>query len=79
DDYADALARLGFIVYRFDFYGGSTRSKSGGTDMLAMSVLTEKRDLSAVVEKLSKESFVNTGAIALLGANQGGVVSTLFA
>ena len=40
DDYADALARLGFIVYRFDFYGGSTRSKSGGTDMLAMSVLT---------------------------------------
>lgn len=79
DDYADALARLGFIVYRFDFYGGSTRSKSGGTDMLAMSVLTEKEDLSAVVEKLSKESFVNTDAITLLGASQGGVVSTLFA
>lgn len=79
EEYADYLARLGFIVYRFDFYGGSHNSKSGGTDMLSMSVLTEKKDLSAVVEKLSKESFVNADNITLLGASQGGVVSTLYA
>lgn len=79
EEYADYLARLGFIVYRFDFYGGSQNSKSGGTDMLSMSVLTEKQDLSAVVDKLSKESFVNADAITLLGASQGGVISTLYA
>lgn len=77
--YAEHLARLGFVVYRFDFYGGSVNSKSGGTDMLKMSVLTEKDDLSAVVEKLSRESFVNSDEITLLGVSQGGVVSTLFA
>ncbi|MFS5861458.1 alpha/beta fold hydrolase [Streptococcus agalactiae] len=79
EQYADYLARLGFIVYRFDFYGGSHNSKSGGTDMLSMSVLTEKKDLSAVVEKLSKESFINADKITLFGASQGGVVSTLYA
>lgn len=79
EEYADYLAKLGFIVYRFDFYGGSKNSKSGGTDMLSMSVLTEKNDLSSVVETLSKESFVNSDEISLLGASQGGVVSTLYA
>lgn len=47
--------------------------------MLSMSVMTEKLDLSAVVDKLSKESFINTDDITLLGASQGGVVSTLYA
>lgn len=79
EEYAEYLAHLGFIVYRFDFYGGSVHSKSGGTDMLSMSVLTEKEDLSAVVETLSKEPFVNVDALALLGVSQGGVVSTLYA
>ncbi|HEL1619028.1 TPA: prolyl oligopeptidase family serine peptidase [Streptococcus suis] len=44
-----------------------------------MSVLTEKKDLTAVIDKLSKESFVNADNITLLGASQGGVVSTLYA
>ncbi|HFI0631840.1 TPA: alpha/beta hydrolase [Streptococcus suis] len=79
EEYANYLAHLGFIVYRFDFYGGSQNSKSGGTDMLSMSVLTEKQDLAAVIDKLSKESFVNADNITLLGASQGGVVSTLYA
>ncbi|WP_301050277.1 hypothetical protein [Lactobacillus intestinalis] len=48
EEYANHLARMGYIVYWFDFYGGSTDSKSGGTNMLNMSILTEKRDLSAV-------------------------------
>lgn len=79
ETYADFLAKLGYIVYRFDFYGGSMNSKSGGTDMLNMSVLTEKSDLEAVVQTLSSESFVDNTSINLLGASQGGVVSTLYA
>lgn len=79
EEYAEHLARLGFVVYRFDFYGGSVNSKSGGTNMLDMSVLTEKNDLSAVVEKLSTESFINSNSITLLGISQGGAVSTMFA
>ncbi|MGT2925803.1 alpha/beta hydrolase [Streptococcus cuniculipharyngis] len=79
DDYAQYLAKLGYVVYSFDFYGGSTRSRSGGTDMLNMSVLTQEADLAAVVNKLSQESFIDTRNISLLGVSQGGVVSTLYA
>lgn len=79
NEYANRLARLGYIVYRFDFYGGSTNSKSGGQDMLSMSVLTEKRDLAAVVSNFSKKSYIDKKAITLVGASQGGVVSTLYA
>lgn len=78
-DYAEELARQGYVVYRFDFYGGSQASKSGGTDMLNMSVLTEKADLEAVINQLSKEKFVQGDKVTLLGASQGGVVSTLYA
>lgn len=78
-DYAEELAQQGYVVYRFDFYGGSQASKSGGTDMLKMSVLTEKADLEAVINQLSKEKFVQGDKVTLLGASQGGVVSTLYA
>lgn len=78
-DYAEELARQGYLVYRFDFYGGSRASKSGGTDMLNMSVLTEKADLEAVVEQLSKEKFVQGDQVTLIGASQGGVVAALYA
>lgn len=78
-EYAENLARQGYVVYRFDFYGGSQASKSGGTDMLHMSVLTEKADLEAVINQLSKEKFVTGDQVTLLGASQGGVVSTLYA
>lgn len=78
-DYAEELAQQGYVVYRFDFYGGSQASKSGGTDMLNMSVLTEKADLEAVINQLSKEKFVQGDKVTLLGASQGGVVSTLYA
>lgn len=78
-DYAEELARQGYLVYRFDFYGGSQASKSGGRDMLNMSVLTEKADLEAVINQLSKEKFVQGDQVTLLGASQGGVVSTLYA
>lgn len=73
------LARQGYVVYRFDFYGGSHSSKSGGENMLEMSVQTELEDLTQVVQKLSTEPYVNSKQLSLIGASQGGVVSTLFA
>ncbi|MBF8970018.1 alpha/beta hydrolase [Streptococcus sp. NLN76] len=79
ETYAQDLASLGYVVYRFDFYGGSQQSKSGGQDMLDMSVLTEKADLEAVVHQLTQENFINDKKVTLLGASQGGVVSTLYA
>ncbi|MDO4813531.1 MAG: alpha/beta fold hydrolase [Gemella sp.] len=79
DDYAEKFAEEGYIVYRFDFFGGSRNSKSGGQDMQNMSILTEKADLEAVINKLSQENFVDKEKINLLGVSQGGVVSTLYA
>lgn len=79
EDYAQYFAKLGYVVYRFDFYGGSRRSKSGGTDMLNMSILTEQADLTAVLDQLSQEDFIDKDNVTLLGVSQGGVVSTLYA
>lgn len=79
EDYAQQLASQGYVVYRFDFYGGSRQSKSGGQDMLDMSVKTEQEDLTQVVSQLSAETYIDSGQVTLLGASQGGVVSTLYA
>ncbi|MBP2622018.1 alpha/beta hydrolase family protein [Streptococcus panodentis] len=77
--YSQLLAKQGYLVYRFDFYGGSHLSKSGGQDMLNMSVKTELTDLTQVMEKLGAEPFVDKGKISLFGASQGGVVASLYA
>lgn len=45
-DYIQLLAKQGFLVYGFDYYGGSRKPKSGGQDMLQMSVKTELTDLT---------------------------------
>lgn len=79
DAYVKPLAEQGYLVYRFDFYGGSRQSKSGGTDMLEMSVKTEEEELAAVIEQLAKESFVDQTKISVVGASQGGAVATMFA
>lgn len=79
EDYALHLARQGYLVYRFDFFGGSRHSKSGGQDMLKMSILTEEDDLKTVVSALKQEKFVDPKKITLLGASQGGVVASLYA
>ena len=77
--YSQLLAKLGYLVYSFDFYGGSRRSKSGGQDMLNMSVKTELTDLTQVMEKLRSETFVDKSKMSLFGASQGGVVASLYA
>lgn len=78
NNYADNLARKGYLVYTFDFVGGSRNSKSGGS-MLEMSVFTEQNDFTAVLNKLKEESYVAEDAIFLAGYSQGGVVATLTA
>lgn len=46
--YAEALAREGYVVYCFDFCGGSPGSRSDGS-ALDMSIFTEQADLEAVI------------------------------
>jgi len=77
--YAILLAEMGYASYCFDFNGGSAmKSKSEGqtTDM---SVLTEVRDLEAVIEHLRSLPYVNVNEIFLMGCSQGGFVSALVA
>ncbi|MGT2717277.1 alpha/beta hydrolase family protein [Streptococcus oricebi] len=78
DGYAEALAKKGYLVYSFDFVGGSQSSRSGGS-MLEMSVFTEQADLNAVLATLKRQDYVDANNIFLAGFSQGGVVSTLVA
>ncbi len=77
--YAIMLAEMGYAAYCFDFNGGSVmRSKSDGktTDM---SVLTEVKDLEAVIDHLRIRPYVNKDRVFLMGCSQGGFVSALVA
>lgn len=77
--YAILLAEMGYASYCFDFSGGSAmKSKSDGqtTDM---SVLTEVRDLEAVIAYVRSLPHVNSEEIFLMGCSQGGFVSALVA
>ena len=77
--YAILLAEMGYAAYCFDFNGGSVmRNKSDGktTDM---SVLTEMKDLEAVINHLRTLPYVNRDRIFLMGCSQGGFVSALVA
>ena len=77
--YAGMLAQMGYAAYCFDFCGGSVmRGKSDGktTDM---TVLTEVKDLEAVIEYVLTLPYVNKEKIFLMGGSQGGFVSALVA
>lgn len=72
-DYANYFALNGYSVFIFDFISGSIM-----TDMTKMSVFTEQDDLNSVVNYFRKNDAIKR-AIYLLGASQGGVVSSLVA
>ena len=76
--YAKVFAREGIAVYAFDFIGGGYGSKSDGT-MREMSVLTEAADLSAVLDQMRLRPEIDPGKIFLMGASQGGFVSSYVA
>ena len=76
--YAEAFARNGIAAYAFDFIGGGYGSRSDGT-MKEMSVLTEAADLCAVMDAMRELPEINPDQIFLLGASQGGFVSSYVA
>lgn len=76
--YAQVLATQGYVVYCFDFCGGSTYSRSDGSP-LEMSIFTEQSDLEAVLHMMQQQSVVDERNIFLMGTSQGGAVSAITA
>ncbi|AXQ78476.1 alpha/beta fold hydrolase [Streptococcus chenjunshii] len=74
------LASSGIAVYAFDFAGGSGYSpgQSEG-EMTDMSVLTEVQNLEDALAVIRNQEFADSDNIFLLGASQGGVVSSITA
>ncbi|GEM03083.1 cinnamoyl ester hydrolase [Halolactibacillus miurensis] len=72
------LAQYGINSYRFDFLGGSVNDSS---EMKTedMTILTEMRDLLAVVDYFEQAPFVDAKQLYLFGASMGGLVSSLVA
>lgn len=72
------FASRGYVTYAYDFCGGSVGSKSSGatTDM---TVFSEKEDLLAVIMRVRMLDCVDEKNIYLVGASQGGLVTTLAA
>lgn len=77
--YAKAFAGNGYLSYCFDFCGGSViKGKSDGKTT-EMSVLTEVKDLEAVIEYAQSRPYADPNKILLMGCSQGGFVSALTA
>lgn len=74
--YAEALAEHGYVVYCFDFCGGSSGCRSDGST-LEMSVFTEQADLEAVIAMMQGLEYVDSENLFLMGTSQGGAVSAI--
>ena len=74
-DVAISFVKEGVASFVFDFIGGGTSIKSDG-QMTEMSVLTEAKDLNAVIDELKTYENIDPDNIFLLGQSQGGFVST---
>ena len=70
------LASNGFVAYAYDFCGGSNKSKSS-LSTTEMTIFTEKEDLLAVYDDISKQDMVDPDKIYLMGGSQGGLVTAL--
>ncbi len=75
---AELFASNGYVAVVFDFCGGGRASKSDG-EMTEMSVLTEAEDLNAVIDGMLALDYVDASNFFLLGASQGGFVSSYVA
>lgn len=78
-NYTRILAQQGYAAYCFDFCGGSAPGK-GESDGAStdMSVLTEVKDLEAVIAYVRSLPYTND-TLLLMGCSQGGFVSALTA
>ena len=84
--YGESLAAEGIAVYTFDFAGGGSKVRADGTpgsmsdgETTEMSVMTEVKDLEAVLAEAKTWDFVDTSRIAFIGGSQGGAVSVITA
>lgn len=75
---SEYLVANGIGAYCFDFCGGSVNSKSD-LKTSEMSILTEKEDLCAVIDKIKNFENVDSDNIFLFGGSQGGLVTALVA
>lgn len=75
-DYGDYFVKGGYAVFELDFCGGGIISKSDGT-MQEMSVLTEAKDLNAVIDFFRDDPRFSD--IILRGESQGGFVASYVA
>ena len=77
--YAEAMAEMGYVSYCFDFCGGCVvKGKSDGSTT-EMSVMTEVKDLEAVIHYAQSLECNNAREIVLMGCSQGGFVSAIAA
>lgn len=74
--YIENMVNHGYAVYAFDFCGGGLGSESDGSH-LEMSVLTEKKDLEAVLKGI--QQLPQCEKVVLWGESQGGFVSAITA
>ena len=73
------LAEMGYVAFTFDFCGGSAMCGKSDGKTTEMSVLTETKDLKAVIEYVRNLSYTDSEKILLMGCSQGGLVSALVA
>ena len=66
----------GYVVYAYDFCGGSVNSRSSA---IQMTITSEQEDLLAVFAFIRKMDHVDESNIVLFGGSQGGFVSSLAA
>ena len=76
--YARFLAEKGYLAVCYDFNGGGLFSKSDGKSV-DMTVLTEVKDLEAVIEAVLAHPKADPARLLLMGCSQGGMVSALVA
>lgn len=77
--YAEFLAQMGYVAFCFDFCGGCVMMGKSDGKTTDMSVLTEVRDLKAVIEYAKGLDYTDSSTILLMGCSQGGFVSALTA
>ena len=65
--------------YTFDFCGGSLNGNSDVDFHWNMTVMTEKEDLSAVIDFVKTKDYVDQDHLFLLGQSQGGLIGALAA
>lgn len=77
--YAQFLAEKGYASFCFDFSGGCVMMGKSDGKTTEMSVLTEVKDLLAVIQYAKGLTYTDESQILLMGCSQGGFVSALTA